>query len=182
MIFARWRRRGSGGAGLPRHWNLTIFADYFQFYLQDESATGDLSNSWSREAVDRLLALAPGTVGVGTVRNTSVPVLLELHDTPPQVDAESWDQVNECSIAVPSGRLVVAGCTDYFPDAQRFALRPGTYRVRVSYGSLDDRSADGLDGNDRYRLQLWPAPADDTRIIKRRVARPLVAADLTQGL
>ncbi len=25
---------------------LNLFADYFQFYLQDESAEGDLSDSW----------------------------------------------------------------------------------------------------------------------------------------
>jgi hypothetical protein len=41
----------------------TLFADYFKFYLQDESADGDLSNSWTQEAVDRLLAVAPGTIG-----------------------------------------------------------------------------------------------------------------------
>lgn len=170
MVFERWRRRKSGGAGLPRHAKLTIFADYFQFYIQDEQASGDLSNSWSPEAVERLLALAPGTVGVGTVRNMNVPVLLEFHETAPQLDAESWDQVNECSIALPSGRLVVAGCTDYFPDARRFDLPPGTYRVRISYGSLNDLSEDGLEGNDCYRLQLWPASPDELRIIKQRVA------------
>ena len=153
-----------------RQAELVLFADYFQFYIQDEQAAGDLSDSWSEEAVERLLALAPGTIGVGTVRNMNVHVLLELHHTAPELDLDSWDQVNECSIAVPSGRIVVAGCTDYFPDAQRFDLAPGTYRARISYGSLADLSEDGLEGNDRYRLQLWPAEQDDLRIIKRRVA------------
>src|SRR5271157_5437345 len=96
-----------------------LFADYFQFYLQDERAKGDLSESWTEEAVAQLLALAPGTIGVGTVRNMEVPVDLELDDDLPNDDLNVWDHVNECSIEVPSGRIVVAGCTDYFPDAAR---------------------------------------------------------------
>ena len=60
---------------MMRRFEYTLFADYFQFYLQDESAGGDLSNSWTQEAVDRLLAVAPGTLGVGTVRNMNVPVV-----------------------------------------------------------------------------------------------------------
>ena len=32
-----------------------LFADYFQFYVQDESVEGDLSDSWTKEAVQRLL-------------------------------------------------------------------------------------------------------------------------------
>ena len=149
---------------------LSLFADYFQFYLQDEAASGDLSDSWSQEAVDRLLALAPGTIGVGTVRNMDVPVMLQLLAAAPPLDLDAWDHVNECSIDVPSGRLVVAGCTDYFPDAFRLAVAPGSYRARISYGDLDDLSEDGLDGNDCYRVQLWPAAPEPIRIVKRRGA------------
>lgn len=28
-----------------------LFADYFQFYIQDEDADGNLSDSWNDEAV-----------------------------------------------------------------------------------------------------------------------------------
>ena len=45
-----------------------------QFYLQDESADADVSDAWTAEAVDRLVAIAPETVGVGTVRNMTVHV------------------------------------------------------------------------------------------------------------
>lgn len=96
-----------------------IFADYFQFYLQDEAATGDLSESWGDEAVDRLLAVAPGTVGVGTVRNTEVPVTLEVFASEPPLRTADYDHIVECSLAVESDRLVIAGYTDYFPDAAR---------------------------------------------------------------
>ncbi len=132
-----------------------LFADYHQFYLQDEDADGDLSDAWTDEAVANLLAVVEGAVGVGTVRNMDVPVSVEVHAKEPQLDAAEWDRVNECSLSVQSGKLVIAGCTDYFPEAERIDLEPGMYRVRIFYGKLKSVSADGLDGNDHYRVQLW---------------------------
>lgn len=122
---------------MVRKFEYKLFADYFQFYLQDESAIGDLSDSWTQEAVDRLLAIAPGTIGVGTVRNMTVPVAVELSDAEPTEDSANWDHVNECNLEVQSGRIVVAGCTDYFPEAARIDLPPGSYRARIYYGNLD---------------------------------------------
>jgi hypothetical protein len=146
----------------------TLFADYFQFYLQDEGAEGDLSNSWTQEAVDRLLAVAPGTIGVGTVRNMNVAVVVEISDGEPDSDLSAWDQVNECTVDVPSGRVVVAGCTNYFPDAARIELSPGSYRARIYYGSLRSLSEDGLDGDDHYRVALWTAAPGPVQVLKQR--------------
>ena len=59
----------------PVHRTSTILADYYQFYIQDDDVKfGDLSDAWTPEAVSRLLAVAPHTVGIGTVRNTKVAV------------------------------------------------------------------------------------------------------------
>jgi hypothetical protein len=152
-----------------KSFELSLFADYFQFYIRDEAAAGDLSQAWNAETTERLLALAPGTVGIGTVRNMNVPVTVEILEHEPDDDASEWDHVVEASLDVASGRVVIAGCTDYVPDAMRIELPPGTYRVRVSYGALDTLSEDGLSGDDRYRLQLWPASSTAVRIRKRRL-------------
>lgn len=149
-----------------------LFADYFQFYLQDESVEGNLGDSWTPEAVDRLLAVALGTVGVGTVRNMKVPVVVEVADNEPaDDDVKAWDQVNECSVEVPSGRIVVAGCTDYFPDAARIEVPPGSYRARVYYGDLNSISDNGLQGNDHYKVVLWSAPPEPLKVLKQRSER-----------
>lgn len=58
-----------------------LFADYFQFYLQDEWAGGDSGEIWTEEAAARLLALAPGVIVVGAVRNITVPVTIEIRAT-----------------------------------------------------------------------------------------------------
>lgn len=146
-----------------------LFADYYQFYLQDESVQGDLSSSWTPEAVDRLLALAQGAIGIGTVRNMNVPVIVEVADDAPADDEmSSWDQVNECTLEVLSGRIVVAGCTDYLPEAARIEVPPGSYRARVYYGKLSSVSEDGLDGDDHYKVVLWKAATVPFRVIKSR--------------
>ncbi len=148
----------------------TLFADYFQFYLQDESAYGDLSDAWSEEAVARLLAVAPGVVGIGTARNMDVPVSIEVLEHPGAVDFEEWEHVVECSLVVESGRIVVAGCTDYFPEASRIHVKPATYRVRACFSGLSQVSDDGLSGEDKYRILLWPAPPTEPTILKQRAA------------
>lgn len=134
---------------------LTLFADYYQFYLQDEAVEGDLSDSWTEEAVNRMLAITYGTIGVGTVRNTEVPVEIEICNEEPMESFENWDKVNECSIVVPSGKLVIAGCMDYFPEAKRIGIPEGIYRARLYYGGLGTVSSNGLEGEDTYRIVLW---------------------------
>jgi len=147
----------------------SLFADYYQFYLQDEPARGDLSDAWNDdEAVSRMLAVAPGVVGIGTARNTFVPVSINVLDEEPTAEFTSWEQVAECTLLVQSGRVVVAGCTEYFPDAPRINVAPGTYRVRACYAGLGTVSKDGLEGNDSYHVYLWRAPAILPRVLKPR--------------
>ena len=122
---------------LKEKYEFELFADCHQFYLQDEEAGGDLSDSWTEQATENLLALAPGTISVGTVRNMDIAVTIEFHDSEPKEDFALWEQINECSIGVPSGKIVVAGCTDYFPDAARISVEPGTYRARVFTATLE---------------------------------------------
>jgi hypothetical protein len=147
---------------------LSLFADYFQFYIQDEAVTGDLSEGWDADATARLLAIAPGTMGIGTVRSMDVPVVIEIHDDRPFEDSGEWDHVVEASVELMSGRVVIAGCTDYFPDATRIDVPPGCYLARVSYGGLNSLSEDGLRGDDHYRIQLWPGAPSEVRVIKER--------------
>ncbi|WP_051304531.1 hypothetical protein [Chitinilyticum litopenaei] len=145
---------------------LELFADYFQFYLQDEDCQNDLSEAWTAEAVRDLLAVAPGIVGVGTMRNMDVPVAIDLREGEPDIQFGDWDHISEFSIDVPSGKLVVAGCSDYFPKATRIPLEPGSYQGRVLCQGLATLSEDGLEGQDHYTVQLWPGTARPGRVIK----------------
>lgn len=148
---------------------LELFADYFQFYLQDEQSEGDLSNSWTEKAVSDMLAIAPSVIGVGTVRNMDVPVEVEVLDSQPNDNFDDWDHVTEASLDVPSGHIIIAGCTDYLPDAARIIVNPGTYKVRIYYGALDSVDELQLDGNDHYRVVLWlDTNKIDPKVLKMR--------------
>jgi hypothetical protein len=96
----------------------------------------------------------------------TVPLSLEVHDQEPLQDADGWDHVVECALQVDSGRIVVAGCTDFFPDAARVLVTPGLYRARVSYAGLTDISEDKLEGDDHYRVQLWRGSPTEPRVLK----------------
>lgn len=135
-----------------------LFADYHQFYLQDDNIeVGDLSESWTQKTTNAMLAVAPHVIGVGTARNMTVPVTVETRDAPPDdSDFAEWDLVNECSLQIETGRIVVAGCTDFWDDAARIGVTPGHYRARIYYGDLDTLSEDGLEGKDHYKVNLWP--------------------------
>ena len=136
---------------------LTVFADYHQFYLQDDDARfGDLSDAWTPEATEKLLAVADHVVGVGTVRNMNVPVRITVDSQLPTLDVSTWDKINRTSLACGTGRIVIAGCTDYFPDAKRLHVTPGMYDVLVAYKSLSALSEDGLSGDDSYHIFLAP--------------------------
>ncbi len=152
---------------------LELFADYFQFYLEDEKNGSSLEDSWTDEAVNRLLATAKCTIGVGTVRNMEVPVKINFYDSEPEVkiiNLEKVNQINECDLEILSGMIVVAGCTDYFPEAKRIKVENGIYRVRIYYGNLEELSENGLEGEDFYELHLWQTNNfSPLKIIKQRV-------------
>ncbi|MFF3563677.1 hypothetical protein ACFYXS_26870 [Streptomyces sp. NPDC002574] len=155
---------------------LRLFADYCQIHLCDDSSEGDLSGAWTDRATADHLAVTEHALGIGTVVNLYVSVEVETVPQPPNDDSPQFDHVVEASLHVPSGSLVVLGCTDYGPDAARFAVRPGWNRVRVSKRDMalasrayveSPEDPEDIDDVERIRVRLWPAPRTPTRVIKR---------------
>jgi len=148
--------------------DLKLFADYHQFYLQDDDMRfGDLSDAWTPEATEKLLAAAEHVVGIGTVRNTDVPVSVSVDSRLPNLNPQEWDRINHTTLACDTGRIVVAGCTDYFPDAKRLEVQPGIYDVLVGYKNLASLSDDGLNGEDSYHIFLAPVVVAPNKSLER---------------
>lgn len=141
-----------------------IFADYHQFYLADAAAKTE-ARHWTAADLAAGLIAQPGEIGIATARNTHVPVRVELHDTAPPLTLEGVDQAAEASL-VTAGMAVLAGCTDSWPDATRLAVPPGPLRLRLLASGLDRLSEDGLEGEDSYLIQLWPAPEAPVAVLK----------------
>ena len=152
-----------------REFQFELFAEYHQFYLQDDDRSkGDLSDAWSQEATSRLLAVAPHVIGVGTVRNMNVPVFVTIHEARPCIHFTEWDHVTTASLRIDTGRIVIAGCTDYFPDAERIEVEPGVYEAIVCYKNLEMLSEDGLDGEDSYHVHLFLGSEIAPAVIRNR--------------
>ncbi|MDF0580368.1 hypothetical protein [Bradyrhizobium yuanmingense] len=137
--------------------DLQIFADYFQVYLSDPKADVDWSDAWKAPSAlaDRFIA-CERILGFATERNTTVPLRVVLHDVAPALT----HQVARADHAVKAGlfttdrRLVVAGCSDYWPEAYSIPVLPGFYGAAfLSFGLA---SVNGVQGKDRYELHIWP--------------------------
>ncbi|MEU5141936.1 hypothetical protein [Streptomyces sp. NPDC021139] len=152
---------------------LTLFADYFQLHVCDAAGDGDLSDAWTKQAMADHLAVADDALGISTVVNVNVSVTVVVLPQEPSDDSSAFDHVVEAGLHVPSGRLMVMGCTDYGPDAPTFEVASGWNRVRVSQSNLTRAAQADIDSDEspetteKIRIQVWAGPEHPTTVIKR---------------
>lgn len=125
------------------------FTDYYQFHLQDfKTPKGSLADAWTDEAQKRDVAVAPFIVGIGTKRNTSVWLDLEVHDAKPELKVtKNLTRIVECSLELPSGKLIITCPAE--PHGNKVSVPPGCYRLRIHFGKLGER------GVHRYKVLMW---------------------------
>jgi hypothetical protein len=143
----------------------SIFADYHQFYLWDKGISPEAPTDYTDADIERRIKAAPNVVVVQPERNMSVPVEFEVTDREPEAEFEPWDHIAEASLELPTGELEIHECTGGPID--HINLKPGTYRVRAYFGALNELSDDGLEGNDHYKLVLWPASFAPVVVLKQ---------------
>lgn len=142
-----------------------IFADYHQFYLWDHDTAPDAPTDYTDEDVARRIKVAPFVIVIQPARNCTVPVEIEVVGTRPEDrDLDAWDHVAEASLDLPSGRLEIHECTGGSIDI--LPVEPGAYRVRTYFSGLGTVDDEGLDGDDRYRIILWPEPFAPLQVLK----------------
>jgi hypothetical protein len=142
-----------------------IFADYHQFYLMDAEEYPNALEDYTDEDVRRRIKAENHIVVIQPERKMTVPVDLEIIDSPPQDDFEDWQHVAEASLDLPSGKLRVEECLGEVKDT--ITLPPNSYRIRAYYGELDKLSFDGLEGRDHYKIVIWQAPLGEVKVLKQ---------------
>jgi hypothetical protein len=152
---------------MPSTHRFTIFADYFQFIVMDENSTDDFSTIWTDVALKQSLAVGKEAICPGTFRNVNVEVEIKLADADPEIDLTKYDHAVEASIKVPSGRLIIMGCTDYQPDASRIELPAGVYHVLSLAAGIETITTEWEPANDLYTVYLWPGEYRQPKIIKQ---------------
>ncbi len=151
--------------------SFTVNTDHHQFYLEDTSVDHDTGLLWQTLADTDRLDVLPGLIAVGTSRYAGdVTVVVEVQ--PIQLaerPSDLWDHIVECSIAVRSGQLTLTSPDFFGENVPVIAVHPGTYRVRVYYGSLDSAPPPlFLEGTDHYLIELWPDTAIEPRVLKQK--------------
>ena len=144
---------------------LNLFADYFQFLIFDEDSQYD-SLDWSSEAVEKMLAGGTDCVSIGTLRNVTVPVEIHLLGSEPELDLASYDNVAVGSVSIPSGHMIIMGCTDYQPDALKVQVVPGTYRILSLAQGIGTIETEWDPADDLYVVYLWPGPEREPGLVK----------------
>lgn len=155
--------------------SLSIFADYFQIYLCDPDRIDDWSALWNDQSLDDRVVACPHTVVFCTGRNMDVPVVVFRHDTEPDLAAliAPADHAVVAGLTCANGTLKLAGLTDYLPNAYAIDIGNGCYNLAfLSFGLGKIDPVDGLDGDDRYELHLWPAAAVPTVSVPKRWTEP----------
>lgn len=139
---------------MSRQFAFEVFADYHQFYLQDGGIYPDAPTDWTDDDVQRRVKAIDHVVVICPLRNMTVPVVLELHDSEPSIDLSDYDHVVQCTVDLPTGELQIHECTG--GEILRQKVEPGYYAVLALFSGLETIDESGLEGNDAYRLLLWP--------------------------
>lgn len=139
-------------------YEFSVFAEHFQFYVQDKNTDNSLSIYWDEESREDLFAYTDEIIGVATVRNMEVPVEIAVIDKEPKDEnLDEWDHVVQTELSVPSGQILVTGPTSDETDSLTIEVSPGVYGLRAYYGMLEEVDAEGFEGDDFYKIALWKA-------------------------
>jgi hypothetical protein len=142
-------------------------ADHHQVSFYDEDAPTGTDGGWSDADEAWMLAFEPGQIALGPARENPVPVTFAYAPARPEVDLGPWDHAVEFGVSLPSGRIVVFNSSETDEDV-RLGVPPGDYGFLFLAGGLDIVDEGKLDGDDRYRVVLWPGEVpDEPRVLKR---------------
>jgi len=142
-----------------------LMADYHQFYVADAQAEPEAA-PWTDDDLRQGLLVGDAMISVSTARNMPVPVSLAWHEARPEFALAGVDHAVEASF-VTTGEILLAGCTDSLSDAARFTVQPGPLRLLLLCHGLGTLSEDGLEGEDRYALHLWPEAPQPVRVLQQ---------------
>lgn len=150
--------------------HLEFYSSHHQFYITDKSSdfATDSSNFWTQSAFDDRLAMEAGVLGIGTESYGSVRAELSILDAESITsDFDAYDQVVEAGIDVNSGVPQVLNCPDSSVELE-LAIKPARYRVRIY--SANFASVIDDDGEDHYKVELWPSDKMERNVLKRYAA------------
>ncbi|QXV67371.1 hypothetical protein INP83_09870 [Mucilaginibacter sp. 21P] len=146
---------------------LDFYTQYSQFYVSDKDTLGDTSSDkfWTDDAFSDRLAMEEGIIGVGTECYGPIKGELEILERENKsFIAADYDHIVEGNIRIDSGGIKVIDCPTSTVELE-IPVENGIYRVRVYSSNLS--SVDGDEGDDFYRIEMWPSPKLERKVLKQ---------------
>ena len=148
---------------------LDFYTSHSQFYIYDKDSEGDTASEyfWTNDAFNDRLAIEEGVLGIGTecygpVKG-DVEILSAVRDN---VNADIYDHIVEAGIKIKSGIIQIKNCTDWTTQLE-VKVNPGIYRARIYSSNLI--SVDGDEGDDFYKIEIWPDENMERKVLKRYI-------------
>lgn len=147
---------------------LDFYTQFNQFYISDKISpknTGDTS-FWTTNALDDRLALGHDILGIGIQSYGHIRAELYILD---QVNRDfefnKYDHIVEGGLEVKSGTLQIINCPINQIELE-INIAPGRYRVRIYSSNLKNTDIDEDEGDDYYKIEMWPDTSTDRIVLK----------------
>ncbi|MCX6316040.1 MAG: hypothetical protein NTW29_02015 [Bacteroidetes bacterium] len=150
-----------------KSYKLSFWTSHHQFYIADGLSPfkTDSVDFWTTQAFEDKLATEEGIIGVGTACYGDVKADFDILDREPvDIDFSDCDHVVEASLNIRSGTLQIFPCISN-ESILDLRLDPNVYRVRVY--SFNLTSVIGDNGDDYYKILIWPADFDVRKVLKQ---------------
>ncbi|MEZ2337509.1 hypothetical protein AB6735_17825 [Mucilaginibacter sp. RCC_168] len=154
-------------------YRLDFFTKHNQFYLCDSAYKSNTGSDtfWTPEAYHDRLGVDYDILGIGIESYGHVKAELEILDSAdPQTDFSQYDHVVEAGITIQSGLLQVLNFPDY-KSYLKLIIKPGKYRVRVYSSALSNVDPEGDEGQDHYKITMWPDSRMERKVLKQFVKK-----------
>jgi len=144
-----------------------FYTSHCQFYIFDKDAPteSDLITIWTKEAhSDRLIVgksiLVAITEFYGPVRGE----LNLVENANNDLSLDEYDHIVEAGLEVKSGIIQILDCPTNGVHLELTVI-PGIYRARIYSSNL--ASVVGDEGEDFYKVEIWPGTTLERRVLKR---------------
>lgn len=152
-----------------KRYKFDFVTSYSQFYLTSDYGKKALeftANPDDNDHEDRLyiqekfITIYAGSYG--HIRGE----LFVLDKANPNIEYELYDHVAEGGLDVESGELQILHCPTSAVEL-KVKVKPGIYRIRVLFSKLYTNQLDEFEGDDRYRIEVWPDDNIEKKVLKR---------------
>ena len=148
-------------------YSLAFNTSHCQFYIYDKNSSGNTASNtfWTEDAYNDRLATEDGILGIGTECYGPVKGELYLLSEPRNyMNLDQYDHVVEAGIEIKSGVIQILDCPNSSVELEVNVIA-GRYRVRIY--SINLASVDGDEGDDFYKIEIWPSTAVERKVLKR---------------